>query len=234
MAFVIALILLLASFNQSHAQSLQDLSQLQNQYKTDCSQYYTKKQIDLQYNTINSNREYIESTKTCLITRNKMIGTYLAILENNLNKYKNINPSQTTTLQSALHQWIIWLQDQNPNIINFQTKDEIKNYSKDFEKKYQNIKKDIYKSIGQSESNKYSQIKNELNLIAQTNPKILSDLSSRFNNTNNYFQNIDIAIQNQQENKDFEDINSDIKFSLSKIKDEITSIRNTIVFYYAN
>lgn len=234
MALIIALILLFASCSQSQAQSLQDLSQLQNQYKTDCSQYYTKKQIDLQYNTINSNQEYLESSKVCLITRNKMLGTYMAILENNLNKYKQINSNQTSSLQSTLHQSIGWLQDQNQNIINFQTKDDIKNFSKDFQKKYQIIKKDIYKSIGQSESNKYSQIKNELNLIAQTNPKILSDLSSRFNNTNSYFQNIDIIIQNQQENKTFDDINTGIKLNLTKIKNEITNIRNTIVFYYAN
>ena len=233
MSLLIVLFLFFTSTAQSHAQSLQDLSQLQDQYKTDCSEYYTKKQIDQQYNTINSNREHLESAKNCLITRNKTIGTYMAILEKNLDKYKNINTTQTSSLQASLHQWIIWLQDQNQNIINFQNKDEIKNFATDFQKKYLLIKKDIYKSIGQSEGNKYRQIKEELNSIAQTNPKILNDLSSRFNNTTSYFQNIDSVIQSSLETKNFDDINSDIKFNLTKIKNELMDIRNTIVFYYA-
>ena len=233
MALIIALILFFTSISPTHAQSLQDLSHLQDQYKTDCSLQLTKQQIDKQYNTISSNREYIDSTKICLITRNKMIGTYLAILENNLNKYKPINPDQTANLQSTLHQTAISLQDQNQNIANFQTKDEIKNYATDFQKKYETIQKDIAKGIAQSESNRYGQIKNELYLIAATNPKILSDLSSRFDNTTMYFQKIDADIQDQ-DNRNATGISADVKYNLDNIKNEIINIRNTIVFYYAN
>lgn len=147
-----------------------------NQYRTDYLysrdiyqknylDYIAKKQVDLKYGTIATQKEKIEATKLAIVSQNTMLKTYLTALRIYLDQYKTQNPINTEKYQIELQKWEQWLIEQNSIIPSFNNNEDIKNWSTDFKSQYLLIQSDIYAAIIQQAVNQKLQILSKIQTL---------------------------------------------------------------------
>lgn len=152
----------------------QDYLFLRDEYQKNYLDFLNKKNVYIQYRSITSEQDMIESTKAVLFSRNKMLKSFLMALRVSLDKYKNINPVNTEKNQIQLSKWEEWLDEQNLIIPNFTNSSDIKEWATLFKNRYLEIQNAFYQALTQADVNLRLYNLNEIKLLAEeikTDPK---------------------------------------------------------------
>ena len=166
-----ALILSLLT-NKTYAQ-ISDLDQYKNDvslqqdlYNQSYNVYLEKKQTNLQYNSIATEKELINTIKQTLTLREKLLSAYILLLRSSMEEYKPISIDKTNQLQQQLFEHQVWLNNQSKQINPIQDKNQIDTYNQTFIHQYIQIQITIDKSRVQNHINhQLTTIKEIKNLI---------------------------------------------------------------------
>jgi len=171
-----------------YSQYKSDYLFLQNEYQRNYLDYLNKKNVYIQYKTITSEKDKIESTKITLLSRNNMLKSFLMTLRVGLDKYKMMNPVDTQKYQIQLKKWEEWLDEQNLIIPNLENSIDISNWADTFKSRYIEIQQVIYTALTQSKVNLCLFNLNDINLLANA---IKSDPENTYF-TDDWFANFPI------------------------------------------
>ena len=142
-----------------------------DQYQQNYSVYQEKKQVDIQYHSLATQKDLITSAKNAIIARNNLLKSYLAIIRQQLESSKSSAPDQTTRIQQSILAWEDWLSTQNSLVSGFSNTDDFTNNQSIFQENYPKIQKAI--SLGSTQN----QI-NALNLGVTLTKQLIADLQS--------------------------------------------------------
>lgn len=158
---------------------------LRDEYQKNYLNFLNKKNVYIQYRSITSEQDMIESSKAVLFSRNKMLKSFLMTLRIGLDKYKTINSVNTEKNQIQLSKWEEWLDEQNLIIPNFTNSSDIKEWATLFKSRYLEIQNAFYQALTQAEVNLRLYNLNEIKLLAEEinlDPKSNNDTEDWFAN----------------------------------------------------
>ncbi len=175
---------------------------LRDEYQKNYLDFLNKKNVYIQYRSITSEQDMIESTKAVLFSRNKMLKSFLMTLRVGLDKYKNSDLSKTGKIQVSLQKWEDWLDEQNLILPNFTNSADIKDWATTFKNRYLEIQTIYYQALTQAAINLRLYNLNEIKILADT---IKTD-SQNNNFTENWFANF--PVNSDLINKSLENANT--------------------------
>jgi hypothetical protein len=126
-----------------------ELDQYQKQYQF----YLEKKQVNQKYNTLNTKKELVQSTKTALSSRNQLLLNYLRYLRVKIELFKTQQPESIQTIQNQLSQQETWLESQKLAINQLSDLPQIQTWAKNFKVQYVQIQKSMYSALIQHDIN---------------------------------------------------------------------------------
>lgn len=131
-----------------------DFQYQQDLYQESYLKYIDKKQIHTKYGTITTQSDKDEATKNVLINRNDMLKAYLLALRVKLNFY--ITPEtfyDTQKIKIEIYKWEDWLVEQDLIVNSLNNENDIQQWAKEFQNKYETIKQQINIALIQNELN---------------------------------------------------------------------------------
>lgn len=149
MFILVFIYLLLATdypvFGQPQTQDIHtDFSYQIDLYNQNYNQYLDKKQVHLQYHSLATEKELIDQIKTCLLQRNSLISSYISLIINKSDLYRQSDTTgDTNQISNTLSQHQAWLQLQPQVIDAIANNTGLEEYNKVFITKYSQIKFDI-------------------------------------------------------------------------------------------
>jgi hypothetical protein len=165
--------------SQYQADYQYQLDQYQKQYQD----YLEKKQVNQKYNTLNTEKDLVTSTKTALASRNQLILNYIRYLRVKIDSFKSMGPQSTQTIQNQLSQQETWLESQKLAINQLSDLSQIQTWVKNFKIQYVQIQKSMYSALIQHDINLQLQIIEYLNQLTQ----IIKNDSLLIQETNQWF-----------------------------------------------
>ena len=254
MFLVFLLLFFLFSCSPIRAQTQSDLfTQYRNDYlfqRDEYQKYYldylNKKNVYTQYRSITSEQDMVESTKAALISRNKMLKSFLMTLRVALDKYKSSNISNTGKIQISLQKWEDWLDEQNLILPNFTNSADIKEWATTFKSRYLEIQTTYYQALTQAAINLRLYNLDEIKKLAE----LIKTDPQNDNFTENWFANFPVnsdlinkslekantIAQKPQKNKTFNNFFPEVRVEISKADSYLKNILSdlkaiTIKFY---
>jgi len=205
--------------------------------------YNEKKQINLKYNTIATQKELFTATINSINARNFALKTYLIALQIDLNKYIALDTESTQKLQNELLKWENWLESQQKVVNNINSDQDLKKWAELFQQKYPQIQNAIYSALSQNEINLRLQTLSKIQLLAsniKVDPKIkpqslqwLDSLTSKSEKITKNLQNAKAIYQKNLDQQKFTNFYPDIKFEInsatSTLKEATNDLKLTIV-----
>lgn len=149
--------------------------------------YTEKKQINLKYNTVTTQKEALAAAKNAIQSRNNLLKSYLLALRVKLDMYQSANPDETEKNKITLNSWEKWLDDQNPVIETINNAEDAANFSQVFKSRHNELQKAVYTAIIIDRINQKTAILNQLTDFSQNlkkSPQIPSDQLHWFNPIN--------------------------------------------------
>ena len=219
---------------------------LRDEYQKNYLDFLNKKNVYIQYRSITSEQDMIESTKAVLFSRNKMLKSFLMSLRVGLDKYKNSDPPKTERYQILLTKWEEWLDEQNLIISNFTNSTDIKDWATTFKSRYLEIQTAYYQALTQAAINLRLYNLNEIKVLAETiktDPKNDNFTENWFANfpvnsdlINKSLENANTIAQKPQRGKSFNNFFPEVRVQTLKADSYLKSILSdlkaiTIKFY---
>lgn len=242
--FALFLSLFLSLPNPTFAQA-ELISQYQNDYQFELDQYQKlyqdyleKKQVNQKYNTINTEKELIQSTKSALSSRNQLLLNYLRYLRVKINQFKTLSPQSTQTIQNQLSQQETWLESQKLAINQLSDLPQIQTWAKNFKLQYVQIQKSVYSSLVQYDINLQLQIiqnlkqltdlvKNDSLVIQETNQWFIS-FPQQFETSEKYLQTAATYYQKNQTGNRFQNFYPESKKELDRSKTILKNLNSDL------
>ena len=242
--FLLFLSLFLSLPNPSFAQA--DLiSQYQNDYQFELDQYQKlyqdyleKKQVNQKYNTINTEKELIQSTKSALSSRNQLLLNYLRYLRVKIDSFKIMEPQSTQTIQNQLSQQETWLESQKLAINQLSDLPQIQTWAKNFKTQYVQIQKSMYSALIQHDVNLQLQIieylkdltdviKNDSIALQESNQWFIS-FPQQFEISQNYLQTAGTYYQKNQTGNRFQNFYPESKKELERSRTILKNLNSDL------
>jgi hypothetical protein len=242
--FLLFLSLFLSLPNPSFAQA-ELISQYQNDYQFELNQYQKqyqdyleKKQVNQKYNTLNTEKELIQSTKEALSSRNQLLLNYLRYLRVKIDQFKNLKPQSTQVIQSQLSQQETWLESQKLAINQLSDLPQIQTWAKNFKVQYVQIQKSIYSALIQHDINlqlqtiEYLQkltdiVKNDSQALQESNQWFIS-FPQQFEISQNYLQTASTFYQKTQTGNRFQNFYPDSKKELDRSRTILKNLNSDL------
>jgi hypothetical protein len=205
-----------------------------DEYQNNYLDYLNKKNVYIQYRTITSEKDKIQSTKNVLFSQNKMLKSFLMAIRVGLDKYENINPTDTEKHQIQIKKWEEWTDEQNLIIPNLNNSTDLQNWTTTFKSRYIEIQQVIYSALTQANINLRLYNLNEIKLLAdiiRSNPKYASNSDDWFANfsvrsdlINTSLQQASAIAQKPQRTKTFSNFYPDVRVEINRADTYIKSL----------
>jgi hypothetical protein len=163
-----------ALFKQYQNDYLYQVKLYQDAYRI----YTEKKQVNLKYGTVTTQKEILDASKNALIARNNLLKSYLLALRVKLEKYSSSNPNETDKSKIEISSWEKWLNEQNLILNTINNLDDVKSQSNSFKSHHNEILKTIYSALVRDQINYQANILNRLQVLGdqlKASPQIPQD-----------------------------------------------------------
>jgi len=242
--FTLFLSLFLSLPHPSFAQT-ELISQYQNDYQFELDRYQKlyqdyleKNQVNQKYNTINTEKELIQSTKSTLSSRNQLLLNYLRYLRVKINQYKTLDPQPIQAIQTQLSQQETWLESQKLAINQLSDLPQIQSWVKNFKIQYVQIQKSIYSALIQHDINLQLQVikhlqeltdivKNDSKTLQESNQWFIS-FPQQFETSQNYLQTASSYYPKNQTGNRFQNFYPESKKELDRSKTILTNLNSDL------
>ncbi len=210
-------------------------------YNQSYGYYQEKKQINLQYNSLATEKELLEAIKISLNARNGLIISYLNLITSGLEIYKQADYQESTqNTINLLSQDSIWLMSQTTLVDKIANQDQLKDYNNQFKENYQSIKQHISLARSQYHLNHQYQITKDLQSFLSntdkpiTNQDWLNDINSQLNTCLDIFTQAYSTAQktSTSQYRNFTDFYPDVKQELDVSYQNLSKIVDNIESYY--
>ncbi|MFA6250733.1 MAG: hypothetical protein WC686_04515 [Candidatus Shapirobacteria bacterium] len=200
--------------------------------------YTEKKQINLKYGTVTTQKEIFDATKQVLAARNDTLRTYALALQFYIDKLKSQQPQEIEKSQIELTAWEKWLKEQNLILESINNADDLKDYLAEFKKNYIGIQKSLYSALVKNRIN-YQKLNLQRLSIIEQDLKSLPDIPAselawfdpvtvKIDLINQAFSQ-SLSYTNQKQNqRSFDNFYPDSTLELTKVDNYLLDISKTL------
>lgn len=210
-------------------------------YNDSYKKYLEKQQLNQQYGSLATEKEFIESLRLCLIKRNLLISTYIKLITVNLYSLQktDFTPSTQDILQ-RLNQDILWLDNQTALVENIQNKSNLTTYNDQFVDGFKKVKYDISSARVQYHINHQNQIIQDLSNfvlkidIKDNQPDWPSDIKTQIQNSIQTISDVSnlVSSSNATQYSTFTDFYPDAKDQLNHSKLNLQKVIDNIESFF--